>query len=96
MSLSNSSPKILPLSANNKLFLNKEPSNIKTNFLLIDNPYFFLSIGGILIAFSLQGLPVNIAFPLGKHPIVDSKETPTLSTILAKYLFDKPTTEFCS
>ena len=50
----------------------------------------------MLRAFSLHGLPVNIAFPLGKSLIVLSNDTPILSVYLAKNLLANPTTLFCS
>ena len=50
----------------------------------------------IVRAFSLQGLPVSTALPLGKSFIVLSNDTPILSVYLARNLLASPTTEFCS
>jgi len=78
------------------LLLPRDPMTIRTSFLSKERLKSSLFAFFIDRAFSLQGFPVKITLSLGKSFSVDSKLTPTLSAYLDKYLFDSPTTEFCS
>ena len=78
------------------VLLPREPITINTSFLSLAMSNFSLVVFFMFRAFSLHGLPVNIAFPLGKSLIVLSNDTPILSVYLAKNLLANPTTLFCS